>query len=62
MTNRDDRDTFDLDETAELPKITHETTDIPRFGFPKDQLTLNNMMYRIPEIMRQQVFLPLKMK
>ena len=36
MTNRDDRDTFDLDETAELPKITHETTDIPRFGFPKD--------------------------
>ena len=31
-----DRDTFDLDETAELPKIPHETTDIPKFGFPKD--------------------------
>ena len=31
-----DRDTFDLDETAELPKVPHETTDIPKFGFPKD--------------------------
>ena len=36
MAYRNDRNDFDLDETAELPKVSHETTDIPKFGFPKD--------------------------
>lgn len=36
MAYRNDRNDFDLDETAELPKVPHETTDIPKFGFPKD--------------------------
>lgn len=36
MAYRNDDNRFDLDETAELPKVTHETTDIPQFGFPKD--------------------------
>lgn len=34
MDNRDHR--IDLDDTAEVPTVPHETTDIPSFGFPKD--------------------------
>ncbi|MGM9941527.1 MAG: ABC transporter substrate-binding protein, partial [Bulleidia sp.] len=34
MDYRDHR--IDFDDTAEMPTVPHETTDIPSFGFPKD--------------------------